>query len=156
MDLKEYGEGARKTESLVGLVVEGGSWSGVGPRSVNARLLHAVMGLSTEAGEMMDVLKRHIFYGQDLDHGRLLNLLEEAGDICWYLFGILLDELGKQLNLEDPAQSCLKGNLAKLQSRYGGQFNQSGALCRDTDEEMRAMQSAAKFGVSGALSSLQE
>ena len=38
------------------------------------RLLHAGMGLSTEAGEFLDALKKHIFYGKELDR---VNLAEE-------------------------------------------------------------------------------
>ena len=38
------------------------------------RLLHAGIGLSTEAGEFLDALKKHIFYGKELDR---VNLKEE-------------------------------------------------------------------------------
>jgi hypothetical protein len=34
-------------------------------------LLHAATGMVTEAGELLDMLKKHIFYGKDLD---LVNL----------------------------------------------------------------------------------
>ena len=42
----------------------------------NEDLLHGAMGLCTESGEIMDALKRHIFYGSPLD---ILNIKEEIG-----------------------------------------------------------------------------
>lgn len=45
------------------------------------RLLHAAQGMVTEAGEFMDQLKKHIFYGSTLDE---VNLIEELGDSRWY------------------------------------------------------------------------
>ncbi len=40
------------------------------------------MGTVTEVGELADQVKRHVFYGLDLDKE---NLIEELGDIEWYL-----------------------------------------------------------------------
>ncbi len=48
------------------------------------------MGASTEAAEILDQLKKHIYYGRDLDR---TNLFEETGDLFWYL-AIIADELG--------------------------------------------------------------
>ena len=45
------------------------------------RLLHAAMGMVTEAAELLDMLKKHIFYGKILD---LINAKEEIGDSQWY------------------------------------------------------------------------
>jgi NTP pyrophosphatase (non-canonical NTP hydrolase) len=45
-------------------------------------LLHCVMGLSTEANELLDALKKSIFYGRELD---VRNLKEEMGDIEYYM-----------------------------------------------------------------------
>lgn len=45
------------------------------------RLLHFLMGLQTEVGEFLDQLKRHWFYGAELD---VINLAEELGDLSWY------------------------------------------------------------------------
>ncbi len=43
-----------------------------------ARLLHVGMGLCTEAAEFLDQLKRHIFYGKEIDR---TNLREELGEL---------------------------------------------------------------------------
>lgn len=44
-------------------------------------LLHAQMGIMTECGELADQIKRHLFYGTELD---IVNVKEEIGDIMWY------------------------------------------------------------------------
>lgn len=45
-------------------------------------LEHSGYGLVTEIGEIVDAFKRHRFYGSELD---LVNILEEVGDVLWYL-----------------------------------------------------------------------
>ena len=63
------------------------------------RLIHAMIGLCTETGEFQDALKKHIFYGKEIDK---VNLKEELGDLCWYI-SIALDELG--LSFEEIMQT---------------------------------------------------
>jgi|GEM_PF-622371 len=138
MNLAEYAKGCRQTESVVVLRAE--CPADMTSYDVNARILHAVIGISTEAGEMLDVMKKNIFYGKPLDRPALLNLLEEAGDVCWYLFGILLDELGKELDAADPANACLVGNIAKLRTRYKDRFSRFDATHRDVVAEIEAME----------------
>jgi NTP pyrophosphatase (non-canonical NTP hydrolase) len=89
------------------------------------RLLHAGIGLTTEAGEFIDALKKHIFYGKELDR---VNLSEEIGDIFWYL-AIAADELG--INFE----SVMNRNIEKLKARYGEKFTEESAEDRDLDQE---------------------
>jgi len=93
----------------------------------NIRLLHAGIGLATEAGETLDALKKHVFYGQDLDKG---NLAEETGDLVWYL-AIVLDVLG--LSFDD----IMEANIKKLKTRYPEGFTKHEALNRDTKKEMK-------------------
>lgn len=45
-------------------------------------LLHASLGLITEFGELVDIYKRNIFYGKEID---IVNVKEELGDLMWYL-----------------------------------------------------------------------
>lgn len=64
---------------------------GLGLTSVSAaRLDHASRGMITEAGEMMDMLKKHFAYGKPFDR---VNLLEELGDWMWYV-SLATDSLG--------------------------------------------------------------
>lgn len=84
------------------------------------RLLHASMGLGTEAGEFADDLKKHIFYGKELDPE---HLKEELGDLLWYI-GIAADVLGTSV------QEIMRDNIAKLKKRYPEKFTEQDALER--------------------------
>lgn len=44
-------------------------------------LEHYVLGLGTEAGELLDAFKKHKVYSKELDFA---NLIEEIGDLSWY------------------------------------------------------------------------
>lgn len=90
-------------------------------------LLHSAMGISTEAGELMDVLKRHCFYGtgKDLD---LVNLKEEYGDILWYV------ALGCKF-LDCTIAELMDMNIRKLYKRYPEQFDALKAEMRDLTGE---------------------
>lgn len=96
----------------------------------NQKLLHAVIGLSTESGELLDQIKKVIFYGKELDR---TNIKEEIGDLMWYM-AILLREL--DLNLED----ILEININKLKARYGDKFNSESALNRNLDIEREILE----------------
>ena len=89
------------------------------------RLLHAGIGLSTESGEFLDALKKHIFYGKELDR---VNLAEEMGDIFWYM-AIVADELGFSF------EEVMDRNITKLKARYGEKFSEVKAEKRDLDTE---------------------
>lgn len=71
-------------------------------------LTHATYGLTGEAGEFADAVKKHQIYGQELDKQ---NLLEEIGDILWYA-ALAAEILGSNLNL------IALRNVGKLQRRY--------------------------------------
>lgn len=98
------------------------------PRTI--RLLHSSMGLVTEAGELLDALKKFIFYGKDLD---LINIKEEIGDSQWYT-AIALDEIGN--SYEEIWALVIK----KLQARYKGKFNKEGAISRDLEIEREVLE----------------
>lgn len=93
---------------------------------------HAAMGLASEAGEILDNVKAHIFYGKPLD---VINLVEEAGDILWFL-SLLLQQEG--LTIED----AVKGNRAKLNARYGEGFSEAKALGRKKEFELEQLKEA--------------
>jgi NTP pyrophosphatase (non-canonical NTP hydrolase) len=91
----------------------------------NQRLLHAGIGLATESGEFLDALKKHVFYGRELD---TVNMVEEIGDLFWYC-AIIADELGFDF------ESAMKTNIDKLRARYGEKFSESRANVRDLAAE---------------------
>ena len=98
------------------------------------RLLHGGMGLSTEAGEFLDELKKHIFYGKPLD---LVNLAEECGDAFWYLAEILTA-------LDRRFIDVMQQNIDKLRTRYPERFTHEAALVRDLDAEREVLEEADK------------
>ena len=76
-------------------------------------LANFALGLTGEAGEAVDGIKKHLYHGHDLD---LEHLKNELGDVLWYIAGIA-SVTG--LTLEEIAE----GNIAKLRSRYPDGFN---------------------------------
>jgi NTP pyrophosphatase (non-canonical NTP hydrolase) len=94
------------------------------------RLLHAGIGLSTEAGEFLDALKKHIFYGKELDR---VNLKEEIGDLFWYI-AIACDELDVDF------EPLMETNIKKLKARYGEKFSQAKAQKRDLSIEREILE----------------
>lgn len=84
------------------------------------RLLHGMIGISSESGEVADAIKKHIFYGKPLDKE---NLKEELGDLFYYM-GLIAYELG--VSFEDIQ---LK-NADKLEKRYPGGFTEALAQLR--------------------------
>lgn len=125
MDTKEYVKNAVKTESR--------DFEAIGARMSevrNQRLLHAGIGLATESGEFLDALKKHVFYGKDLD---TVNLGEEMGDLFWYC-AIVADELGLDLS------KVMETNIAKLKARYGEKFTEEAAESRDLDTEREILE----------------
>ncbi len=76
-------------------------------------LINSVMGLCGESGEAIDIVKKWLAQGHDLDKA---HLAKELGDIAWYLAeaATALD-----INLEDIFQA----NLDKLKQRYPEGFD---------------------------------
>jgi NTP pyrophosphatase (non-canonical NTP hydrolase) len=99
------------------------------PDDSDNTLLHAGMGMATEAGEFLDTLKKHRFYGKPIDVG---NLIEECGDLLWYCAAAAR---GLGVSLDDIAQA----NIAKLRARFPDGFAAHDAMHRDLAAEAVAM-----------------
>lgn len=99
------------------------------------RLLHAAMGLATEAGEIVDALKKHIYYGKELD---LVNLEEELGDLSWYM-AVMIDAMS-QLGQTTSFERIWSLNISKLEKRYGDEFSEEAAINRDLDAERKVLE----------------
>lgn len=89
------------------------------------RLLHGMLGVAGESGELVDALKKNIYYGKDLD---VANVVEECGDLLWYIWEIL-EELGFSI------QDAMSVNSSKLMKRYDGGFTETKATDRNLDQE---------------------
>jgi NTP pyrophosphatase (non-canonical NTP hydrolase) len=94
------------------------------------RLIHGVMGVQTEAGELADTLKKATFYGRPFDR---INILEEVGDVLWYLT-VICDAAGSSLEI------VMNKNIAKLRGRYGDQFSEEKAVNRRLDIEREVLE----------------
>jgi NTP pyrophosphatase (non-canonical NTP hydrolase) len=94
------------------------------------RLFHGTIGVATESGELLDALKKHVFYGKELD---VVNVAEEIGDLMWYI-NLLLDEL------DIPMETVMERNIEKLTARYGDKFSAFRALNRDLKTEREILE----------------
>lgn len=91
-----------------------------GDLDVRDQILNAGMGIGGEAGEIVDMLKKHVFHGHLLSRSRLA---EELGDLLWYVDWIA--EIAG-LNLSDVMQT----NADKLSARYPGGFDPERSIKR--------------------------
>ncbi len=87
-------------------------------------LINGVMGLCGEAGEAIDVVKKHLAQGHELDRERLI---KELGDVAWYLA-----ETATALNI--TLEEVLEGNLRKLRARYPEGFDAQRSLHREEND----------------------
>jgi NTP pyrophosphatase (non-canonical NTP hydrolase) len=86
-----------------------------------AHLLHMLIGISGEVGELTDAIKKSIIYGKPLDRE---NVVEEIGDVFFYMEGLMqgLDISGKE---------CIEANISKLSVRYAaGKYSNEQAVER--------------------------
>ena len=95
-------------EQFVQSIVKSGHDILVQLTPLQASILHMAVGVSGEAGELLDSVKKHCVYQKQLN---INNVIEEAGDILFYLTG-LLNELGLTIN------DCMEANVEKLSKRY--------------------------------------
>lgn len=77
------------------------------------QLQNGLMGLNGESGECIDILKKHLFQGHDLDK---YHIAKELGDVAWYL-AVSAQALGFDL------ETILRMNVEKLKARYPHGFD---------------------------------
>lgn len=99
MTINEYQKEALRTES--------------GISKEYPRLLNGLMGLNGEAGECIDILKKHLYQGHELDKE---HIAKELGDVAWYL-AVSADAIGYDL------ETILQMNVDKLRARYPESFD---------------------------------
>lgn len=85
---------------------------------------HCAYGLVTESSEIMDMLKKHKFYGRDFN---MVNLKEEIGDLLYYIH-ILCNEINYTM------EEARKDNIEKLAKRYPDKFED--VIIRDVNTEL--------------------
>jgi NTP pyrophosphatase (non-canonical NTP hydrolase) len=94
----------------------------------DANLIHGIMGVAGEVGELLDTIKKHVIYKKELDYE---NVVEELGDIEFYL-EVIRQEMGIERD------ETLESNIIKLRKRYpSGYSNQLAQERLDKNEETR-------------------
>lgn len=83
-------------------------------------LINGVMGLCGESGEAIDIVKKHLAQGHDLDREALI---KELGDVAWYL-------AETAYALDVPLEEVLQRNINKLKVRYPQGFETSRSIDR--------------------------
>lgn len=84
------------------------------------QLVNFGLGITGEAGEVADIIKKHVFHGHELNKQELI---KELGDVLWYVAGIASTI---NVSLEDIAFM----NLDKLLQRYPDGFSESHSIHR--------------------------
>ena len=81
----------------------------------SARLLTAALGLGSETGEFVEIVKKMFLQGQPASEDNIFHMKRELGDIMWYWVTACM-----ALKL-DPFE-VIKENQDKLEARYGEKF----------------------------------
>ena len=75
------------------------------------RLLTAALGLSAEAGEFTEVVKKILLQGKPYNEDNIFHMKRELGDIMWYLAQACMA-------LDISFEEVIEMNIEKLSARY--------------------------------------
>lgn len=89
--------------------------------TINEALAMTGLGLGGEAGECVDIIKKHLFHGHELSKDKLT---KELGDVLWYI-AVMSNCMG--INLRDVAEQ----NIEKLKKRYPEGFSEAASRNRN-------------------------
>ena len=87
-------------------------------------LINGVMGLCGESGEAIDIVKKWMAHGHELDKE---HLAKELGDIAWYLA-----EAATAIDME--LEDILQANIDKLKKRYPEGFDSGKSMQRNAED----------------------
>jgi NTP pyrophosphatase (non-canonical NTP hydrolase) len=103
--------------------------SAINPRAIDQDILHAALGVYTEATEMLEAILEAM-KGNGFDK---VNAAEELGDAEWYM-AMMYRALG-----ETP-ENVKSVNIEKLRHRYPDKFTSFNAIDRDLDTERNILE----------------
>lgn len=83
-------------------------------------LANAALGLTGEAGEVADIIKKHLYQGHDLYPSEVI---EELGDVLWYV-ALMADYFNVTLGF------VMQQNITKLKARYPEGFDPARSVNR--------------------------
>lgn len=93
--------------------------------TIKDKLSLGCFGLAGETGEVVDLIKKHLYHGKDLDRE---NLIKELGDVRWYFEYLLICN-------DLSIQEVEKKNVEKLRKRYPEGFSFEAAKAK-ADEQV--------------------
>lgn len=116
-------------------------------------ILHALLGIMTEAGEMAELLSNTIVgnVGSGLGSGNLpsgsggidtVNLIEECGDLFWY-------QAMLARALDTDFETMQRTNIAKLKARFPDKFTETNANVRDLEKERAILENGYDVAMKG-------
>ena len=90
--------------------------SGISTSCPENLLLQGVMGMSGESGEALDIVKKIMFQGHELNEATKEHLIRELGDVLWYVA-----TTAEALSV--PLETVMQVNIDKLKARYPMAFD---------------------------------
>ena len=106
--------------------MEGNVYQKLAMKTVNPELtkkdmlVNGVMGLNGESGEVIDVVKKHMFQGHDLDVDKIK---KELGDVMWYVAEVCEA-------LDFSMDEVMEANITKLSNRFKNGFTKEESINR--------------------------
>lgn len=97
---------------------------------LDGHILHSILGIATEGGELLEAAVKTLFNGEAFD---IVNFQEELGDVAWYR-AIGLNAVGQTIDEND------RQNIDKLLERFPNKFDAGLAINRDTAAERRVLE----------------
>ncbi len=83
-------------------------------------LINGVMGLCGESGEVIDLVKKHLAQGHELDREKMI---DELGDVAWYI-------AETAAALDTDLEEVFSRNIEKLKRRYPEGFDSEASIHR--------------------------
>lgn len=108
MLLDDYKEQVRRT------------WTRSTDWNTKEQILLSAMGMAGESGEVVDLYKKVLFHGHEINYD---DLIDETGDVLWYVAAMAL---ALDVSLEEIA----KRNIEKLKKRYPKKFTNEESINR--------------------------
>lgn len=93
-------------------------------------LLHGIIGIATEAGELLEALFSAVVEDQHVDK---VNISEEVGDVLWYQ-AVVLKAVGSNFEAE------MSRNINKLRQRFPAKFTEFDANNRNLFTERSVLE----------------
>ena len=75
------------------------------------RLMTAAFGISAEAGELVEIIKKMFLQGKPYTEENIIHMKKEAGDILWYMSQLCIA-------LDTTFEELMEINYQKLSARY--------------------------------------